>query len=250
MLFRSTVPTTQDELVTLDRITPQFASKYGNVFLQLIQLFLDTNGITLQTPFVSRGLLRRKQQEAFRREFGGKNRLEEASRQVMQGIGKETKDMNGTNSAKDINHEDTILDEDWYGNDDEWLKVAEEAEKMEGSLLQNPSELPSSNQSNPSGVKVNPSSVEVNSSSVKVNPSQPSSSEVLLPPAHSTMNVSPSKSSDISFQSKRVNVTTPSNSNQSKYFIQANTSPFLNRSLRQMVGQKIAQPSPTKINPS
>ena len=110
-----TVPTTQDELVTLDRITPQFASKYGNVFLQLIQLFLDTNGITLQTPFVSRGLLRRKQQEAFRREYGGKNRLEEASRQVMQGIGKENKD---ANDVKDINHEDNVLDEDWYGNDD------------------------------------------------------------------------------------------------------------------------------------
>ena len=94
-----TVPTTQEELITLDRITPQFVSKYGEVFLKLINSFLEANSIVLERPFQSRGLLRRRQQEWLRREWNGRNRLQEASREVMQ---REKEEGNGNGRGKGV----------------------------------------------------------------------------------------------------------------------------------------------------
>ena len=154
-----TVPTTQEELITLDRITPQFVSKYGEVFLQRINSFLEENNIKLDRPFQSRGLLRRRQQEWLRREWNGRNRLQEASREVMQGeidasdatkkpsAARQTNGVRSTKYFKDRQEEEgnkqnvqaTLED-----TDEDWMKVVEEAERIDAEFMQNcQDELPS-----------------------------------------------------------------------------------------------------------
>ena len=154
-----TVPTTQEELITLDRITPQFVSKYGEVFLQRINSFLEENNVKLERPFQSRGLLRRRQQEWLRREWNGRNRLQEASREVMQGeidvsdatkkqsAARQTNGVRSTKYFKDKQEEEgnkqnvqaTLED-----TDEDWMKVVEEAERIDAEFMQNcQDELPS-----------------------------------------------------------------------------------------------------------
>ena len=62
----ATVPTTEDELLTIDKITPIFVKKFGEPLLRFIRTHLHDNHIVLATPFCSRGLLRRRQQEVVR----------------------------------------------------------------------------------------------------------------------------------------------------------------------------------------
>lgn len=64
----ATVPTTEDELLTIDKITPIFVKKFGEPLLRFIRTHLHDNQIVLTTPFCSRGLLRRRQQEVVRQQ--------------------------------------------------------------------------------------------------------------------------------------------------------------------------------------
>ena len=64
----ATVPTTEDELLTIDKITPIFVKKFGEPLLRFIRTHLHDSQIVLTTPFCSRGLLRRRQQEVVRQQ--------------------------------------------------------------------------------------------------------------------------------------------------------------------------------------
>lgn len=66
-----TVPTTEEELVTIDKMTPVFVKKFGASILNVVKEFLSNYHIELSKPFVSRGLIRKQQQK----------KLEEAMKQ-------------------------------------------------------------------------------------------------------------------------------------------------------------------------
>lgn len=61
-----TVPTTEAELLTMDRVTPNTVNRFGAVLLECIHKFLDENHIVLKQPFCSRGLMRKQQEAAMR----------------------------------------------------------------------------------------------------------------------------------------------------------------------------------------
>lgn len=63
-----TVPTKEEELVTIDKMTPIFVKKFGSSILNVIKEFLANYHIELTKPFISRGLLRKQQQEKYRSE--------------------------------------------------------------------------------------------------------------------------------------------------------------------------------------
>lgn len=58
-----TVPTTEEELVTIDKMTPVFVKKFGASILNVVKEFLSNYHIELSKPFVSRGLIRKQQQK-------------------------------------------------------------------------------------------------------------------------------------------------------------------------------------------
>ena len=79
----ATVPTTEDELLTIDKITPIFVKKFGEPLLRFIRTHLHDSQIVLTTPFCSRGLLRRRQQEVVRQQVRQQGMNREAMNQSM-----------------------------------------------------------------------------------------------------------------------------------------------------------------------
>ena len=79
----ATVPTTEDELLTIDKITPIFVKKFGEPLLRFIRTHLHDSQIVLTTPFCSRGLLRRRQQEVVRQQVRQQGMNREGMNQSM-----------------------------------------------------------------------------------------------------------------------------------------------------------------------
>ena len=61
-----TVPTTEAELLTMDRVTPNTVNRFGAALLECILQFVKENHIELKLPFCSRGLIRKQQEAAVR----------------------------------------------------------------------------------------------------------------------------------------------------------------------------------------
>ena len=215
-----TVPLTEEELMTIDKMTPNSVKIFSGPILDFIKGWLKEKAIVVTKPFNSRGLMRRQQQLKMVPKNARGSRLALANAAVMK------------------KKEEELAALDDGGLDEELLAAVEEVEKgicppVGAALIQpsavNPSSFTSSINPSSFTATVNPSSFtssSINSSSftATVNPSSFHPSTI----NPSTLNQSSFNASSLSLSSptppdsKRVSLSPSSlsSSSVSKYFPQ------------------------------
>ena len=200
-----TVPLTEEELMTIDKMTPNSVKIFSGPILDFIKGWLKEKAIVVTKPFNSRGLMRRQQQLKMVPKNARGSRLALANAAVMK------------------KKEEELAALDDGGLDEELLAAVEEAEKgicppVGAALIQpstvNPSSFTSSMNPSSFTATVNPSSHNPYSFASTINPS--------------TLNQSSFNASSLSLSSptppdsKRVSLSPSSlsSSSVSKYFPQ------------------------------
>lgn len=204
-----TVPLTEEELMTIDKMTPNSVKIFSGPILDFIKGWLQEKAIVVTKPFNSRGLMRRQQQLKMVPKNARGSRLALANAAVMKK--KEEEELAALAALDD------------GGLDEELLAAVEEAEKgicppVGAALIQpstvNPSSFTSSMNPSSFTATVNPSSHNPYSFASTINPS--------------TLNQSSFNASSLSLSSptppdsKRVSLSPSSlsSSSVSKYFPQ------------------------------
>ena len=121
-----TVPLTEAELMTIDKMTPNSVKVLSGPILSFIQGWLKEKKIVVTKPFQSRGLLRRQQQQKMIPKNARGSRLALANQELMK---KEEEDLEALWNAAEKMEKEALIDEDL-------LAAADEVEKsMSQSVL-------------------------------------------------------------------------------------------------------------------
>ena len=121
-----TVPLTEAELMTIDKMTPNSVKVFSGPILSFIQGWLKEKKIVVTKPFLSRGLLRRQQQQKMIPKNARGSRLALANQELMK---KEEEDLEALWNAAEKMEKEALIDEDL-------LAAADEVEKsMSQSVL-------------------------------------------------------------------------------------------------------------------
>ena len=121
-----TVPLTEAELMTIDKMTPNSVKVLSGPILSFIQGWLKEKKIVVTKPFLSRGLLRRQQQQKMIPKNARGSRLALANQELMK---KEEEDLEALWNAAEKMEKEALIDEDL-------LAAADEVEKsMSQSVL-------------------------------------------------------------------------------------------------------------------
>lgn len=114
-----TVPLTEAELMTIDKMTPNSVKVLSGPILSFIQGWLKEKKIVVTKPFLSRGLLRRQQQQKMIPKNARGSRLALANQELMK---KEEEDLEALWNAAEKMEKEALIDEDL-------LAAADEVEK-------------------------------------------------------------------------------------------------------------------------
>ena len=114
-----TVPLTEAELMTIDKMTPNSVKVFSGPILSFIQGWLKEKKIVVTKPFLSRGLLRRQQQQKMIPKNARGSRLALANQELMK---KEEEDLEALWNAAEKMEKEALIDEDL-------LAAADEVEK-------------------------------------------------------------------------------------------------------------------------
>ena len=220
-----TVPTTEEELVTIDKMTPVFVKKFGASILNVIKEFLTNYDIKIEKPFVSRGLLRKRQQE----------KMEAALKE------KEKEEMN----KKGIEMNDDDID------DDLWRECEQMEQELSQSTVNIPLQVKVNNQSG-SGYQVSPSQQQASQQQHLYQQSSPNKQQQ---PYQQPYQQQPSSNKQQPYQQQpslnkppmhppsqrsSLSLSPPSSSSHSKYFTSTRNEPS------QIVDISNSSPSPIK----
>lgn len=113
------VPLTEAELMTIDKMTPNSVKVFSGPILSFIQGWLKEKKIVVTKPFLSRGLLRRQQQQKMIPKNARGSRLALANQELMK---KEEEDLEALWNAAEKMEKEALIDEDL-------LAAADEVEK-------------------------------------------------------------------------------------------------------------------------
>lgn len=203
-----TVPLTEAELMTIDKMTPNSVKVFSGPILSFIQGWLKEKKIVVTKPFLSRGLLRRQQQQKMIPKNARGSRLALANQELMK---KEEEDLEALWNAAEKMEKEALIDEDLLAAADEVEKSMSQSGVSQSGVSQSGVSQSSVSQStlNQSGVSQStlnqstlnqstltpPDSKRVSLSSFSSSPSSGSSSRYFRQdaPARTSSPVTPTK---------------------------------------------------------
>ena len=193
-----TVPLTEAELMTIDKMTPNSVKVLSGPILSFIQGWLKEKKIVVTKPFLSRGLLRRQQQQKMIPKNARGSRLALANQELMK---KEEEDLEALWNAAEKMEKEALIDEDLLAAADEVEKSMSQSGVSQSSVSQSTLNQSTLNQSTLNQSTLNqstltpPDSKRVSLSSFSSSPSSGSSSRYFRQdaPARTSSPVTPTK---------------------------------------------------------
>lgn len=128
-----TVPLTEAELMTIDKMTPNSVKVLSGPILSFIQGWLKEKKIVVTKPFLSRGLLRRQQQQKMIPKNARGSRLALANQELMK---KEEEDLEALWNAAEKMEKEALIDEDLLAAADEVEKSMSQSGVSQSSVSQ------------------------------------------------------------------------------------------------------------------